>query len=395
MEAGNHISYLTTGDCAAAAARAAAVCLLFGFDYEYVSLNHAGGSTRTIPVYKDDSLCNDDQAHFHAVMEGGAAPDIRDKAEIHVTVSYIKDMNDVSENAHIDVRYGNLFLCGGEGIGTASLDQNGLLKGEALIEKDARKLIFDAVSEACDISDGNQLLLITVSCPEGMMIAAKQAMGQNTFAGGISIIGEYGSLARIHQREICGSIYDQIVRQTNMGVKSILVAPGKYCEDLISTNLHVSLSTAIRCYNYPGDAIDIAVDNGIENMLLVGNAGKLVKLAAGIMNTHSASSDGRKEIFAAHTAMVGGSSTQARTIMSCVTTDEILSLIDTWGLKDRVMSSIMTQINDAVYRRSRGKLRFGVALFSQEYGMLGQTVGTKNVLVKVSQEQYALSLKLK
>ncbi len=395
MESGNHISSLTTGDCAAAAARAAAVCLLFGFDYEYVTLNHSGGSTRTIPVYKDDNMCNDDQAHFHAVMEGGVSPDIRDKADIHVTVSRIKNMNDISENCHIDIRYGNLFLCGGEGIGTASIDKPGIVKGEALIEKEARKIIFDAVAEACEISDGNQLLLITVSCPEGMMIAAKQAMGQNTFSGGISIIGEYGALARIHQREISSSIYDQIIRQTNMGVKSILVTPGKYCEDLISTNLHVSLKTAIKCYNYPGDAIDIAVDHGVENMLLVGNGGKLIKLAAGIMNTHSAASDARREIFAAHTAIVGGSSTQARTIMSCVTTDEILSLLETWGLRDRVMASIMNQINDAVYRRSRGKLRFGVALFSQEYGMLGQTVGTKNVLVKVSQEQYALSLKLK
>ncbi len=395
MEAGYRISSLTTGDCAAAAARAAAVNLLFGLEYEFVAINHNGGSTRNIPVYKKAEDCDTEKAHYYAVMEGGSAPDIRDKAEIHITVSRIKDINDISENAHIDMRYGNLFLCGGEGIGTSAADKDGIVKGEALIERNARKLIFDAVAEACKISDGAQLLLITVSCPEGMMIAAKQAVGQNVFVGGISIIGDYGSLSRIHQREISGSIYDQIIRQINMGVRSILVAPGDYCEEQISSSLHVSLKTAVKCYNYPGDAIDIAVDHGVENMLLVGNAGKLVKLAAGIMNTNSNASDGRKEIFAAHTAIVGGSSTQARTIMSCVTTDEILAFLDSWGLRDRVMYSIMSQINETVYRRSRGRLRFGVALFSQEFGMLGQTADTKNVLVKVSQEQYALSLKLK
>ena len=57
--------------------------------------------------------------------------------------------------------------------------------------------------------------------------------------------------------------------------------------------------------------------------------------------------------------------------------------------------SIMHQIELSVRRRCHGKLRFGVALFSEQFGLLGQTSDTRNVLVKVSQEQYALSLKMK
>ena len=59
------------------------------------------------------------------------------------------------------------------------------------------------------------------------------------------------------------------------------------------------------------------------------------------------------------------------------------------------MASIMGKINEAVARRCNGRLKFGVALFSEEFGLLGATVDTRNVLIKVSQEQYALSLKLK
>lgn len=389
------ISRLTTGDCAAAAARAAAVCLLFKTDYEYVSIQHGDNSPRTIPVYQVSSACNDESAHYYAIMEGGNAPDIREKAEIHVTVSKIKNLYDVSDNAHIDMRYGNLFLCGGEGIGTAKMDTADIKKGEPLIEKDARKLIFDAVAEACEISDGAQLLQITVSCPDGMMIAAKQTMGQNMFTGGITILGDYGRIFRIHQRDITSSIADQVKKQANLGVKNFLVAPGNYCAKEINDSLHVSLKNAVRCFNYPGDAIDAIVANGGENMLLVGNVGKLVKLAAGIMNTNSYASDARREIFSAHTAIVGGTSSQVRTVMGCNTTDEILALLDSWGIRDKVMSSIMLEISNAVYRRSHGKLKFGVALFSKEFGLLGQTDDTRNVLVKVSQEQYALSLKLK
>ncbi len=393
-DSGLIISPLTTGDCAAAAARAAAASLLFKFDYEYVTIQHEG-NTRTISVYKDAEKCSRDEAHFYAVMEGGMAPDIRDKADIHVSVSRVTDFRKVDSRAYMDVRYGNLFLYAGEGIGIAAVDAPPTRKGQANIEKDARKLIFDAVAGVCEISDGAQPLLIKVSCPEGIMIAAKQSNALNAFMGGIGIMGNYGTISDVHQRDIAGSIENQIREQIELGVKSILVSPGDYCADKIYEGIHLSLKTAVNCFNFPGSAIDAACDAGVENLLLVGNVGKLVKMAAGIMNTNSYASDGRREIFAAHTAIVGGTSSQVRTVMGCITCDEILALLNNWGLRDRVMASIMGKINEAVARRCNGRLKFGVALFSEEFGLLGATVDTRNVLIKVSQEQYALSLKLK
>lgn len=393
-DSGLIISPLTTGDCAAAAARAAAASLLFKFDYEYVTIQHEE-NTRTISVYKDAEKCSRDEAHFYAVMEGGMAPDIRDKADIHVSVSRVTDFRKVDSRAYMDVRYGNLFLYAGEGIGIAAVDAPPTRKGQANIEKDARKLIFDAVAGVCEISDGAQPLLIKVSCPEGIMIAAKQSNALNAFMGGIGIMGNYGTISDVHQRDIAGSIENQIREQIELGVKSILVSPGDYCADKIYEGIHLSLKTAVNCFNFPGSAIDAACDAGVENLLLVGNVGKLVKMAAGIMNTNSYASDGRREIFAAHTAIVGGTSSQVRTVMGCITCDEILALLNNWGLRDRVMASIMGKINEAVARRCNGRLKFGVALFSEEFGLLGATVDTRNVLIKVSQEQYALSLKLK
>jgi len=394
-DSGLIISPLTTGDCAAAAARAAAASLLFKFDYEYVTIKHEGGNSRTISVYKDPEKCSKNEAHFYAVMEGGMAPDIREKADIHVSVSRVVDFRTVENKAFMDTRYGNLFLYAGEGIGIAATDTLSAKKGQALIEKEARMLIFDAVAGVCEISDGAQPLMIKVSCPEGMLIAAKQTVGQNAFMGGISIMGNYGSISSVHQRDIAASIESQIQDQIDMGVKSILISPGGYCAKKIYDAIHVSLDTAVNCFNFPGSAIDAACDAGVENILLVGNVGKLVKMAAGIMNTNSYASDGRREIFAAHTAIVGGTSSQVRTVMGCTTCDEILALLNKWGLRDKVMSSIMGKINEAVGRRCSGRLRYGVALFSEEFGFLGATADTRTVLAKVSQDQYALSLKLK
>ncbi len=385
---------MTTGDCVAAAARAAAANLIFRIKSDFVSIAHANG-TVSVPVRRDDINCNEFTSVYIAQMSGGVAPDIKEKAEIRVSVSSISDLSKISEKAFIDIRYGNLFMQAGEGIGTSNGDRPGIKNGEALIDSEVRKTVFEAVYNVCEISDGCQLLLITVSCIDGMLIAARQAVGQNAFAGGISIIGSYGKITKVHQREITDSIDHQIRKQVKLGVKSLLVTPGFYCADKINEQLHVPLKTAVLCYNYPGQAIDTCAEMQVENVLLVGNVGKLVKLAAGISNTNSFASDGRREIFAAHTALVGGTSSQIRTVMGCITCDEILALLDSWGLRDRVMTSIMNAIEEYVKARTGRRMRVAVALFSENFGLLGQTSDTKNVLVKVSQEQFALSLKLK
>jgi cobalt-precorrin-5B (C1)-methyltransferase len=378
----------------AAAAQAAASDLLFRIRFENIIVFH-GTSSRIYPVKRIDENCNLKQSEYSCVVEGAAPPDIKDRAEIRVCVSYIEDFNNISDKAHVDPRFANLFLVGGEGVGTASGGRPGYLDGEALVEKPVRDSVFETVANVCDISDGAQLLLITVSCPGGMMIAAGNTMGQTTFAGGITIMGEHATISKIHQRDISDSIDFQIKKQVDYGVNSVLVSPGNYCADKINSQLHVPLTTAAHCYNYPGQAIDSCVSYGVTNMLLVGNVGKLVKLAAGITNTNSFASDGRREIFAAHTAIIGGTSSQVRTVMNCLTCDEILALLTTWGIRDRVMSSIMNSIAEYCTIRSRGRLNLAVALFSEEFGLLGSTINTKNVLVKVSQEQFALSLKLK
>ncbi|RKM57605.1 hypothetical protein D6855_13760 [Butyrivibrio sp. CB08] len=392
---GLKLSQISSGDCAAAAARAAAAELIFNIHYENVTIHHEHGATRTYIVERVAANCSYQSCEYVCTMEGGMAPDIKERANIHVRVSRVTNMTEALDGSVLDIRYGNLFLKGGEGIGTAMTDQPGIKKGNPLFEKEAAALIFDAVSDVCEMSDGAQLLLITVSCPEGAMIAARNPMSaQSGFAGGIRIMGSYGTIQPVHMREISESIDEQIKAQTAVGVRSILVSPGKYCAKQINEALHVDLKTAISCYNFPGQAIDCAVEEGVQNILLVGNVGKLVKLAAGIMNTNSVASDGRREIFSAHTALVGGTSSQVKLIMACATCDEVLAYLESWGLKDLVMQSIMSEIDKAMKKRCAGKLTCGVALFSEQFGFLGKTADTAAVIAKVSQEQFALSRRL-
>lgn len=73
------------------------------------------------------------------------------------------------------------------------------------------------------------------------------------------------------------------------------MTPGNYGESFLRDELDVNLDYAVKCSNYIGESLDMAVQENIEEVLLVGHGGKLIKLAAGVMNTHSSVADGRME----------------------------------------------------------------------------------------------------
>ena len=132
--------------------------------------------------------------------------------------------------------------------------------------------------------------------------------------------------------------------------------------------------------NYIGEAIDLAISYGAKEFLLVGNVGKLVKLAAGIMNTHSRVADGRWEIFAAHLALCGGTQAQVAAMRKATTTEEMLTRLEEMGRRETVMSSIMKEIEAHLRHRIRGQMDFGVIVYSERFGRVGETAGAVRLL---------------
>jgi cobalt-precorrin-5B (C1)-methyltransferase len=144
--------------------------------------------------------------------------------------------------------------------------------------------------------------------------------------------------------------------------------------------MKLDLTQSIKCSNYIGETLDLAVSYGMKDFLLVGNIGKLVKLAAGIMNTHSKVADGRCEIFTAYAALCGADTDRLEQIMESITTEEILVYLQEWGIRDEVMQRICHAVEKHVAHRVGGKLRFGVMIFSEKQGFLGETKDAQEVL---------------
>ncbi len=136
----------------------------------------------------------------------------------------------------------------------------------------------------------------------------------------------------------------------------------------------------IKCSNFIGDSLDIAATEGFETVLMVGHIGKFVKLAGGVMNTHSRYADCRRELFCAHAVCCGADGDTCRALMEAATTDACLAILEEMQLRARVMDSILCAAQSHLEHRTAGKYRIGVLMFSNVYGMLGKSAEAQHIL---------------
>jgi len=369
---------ITTGTCAAAAAKAAAELLLFGEHREAVLVHTPKGIDVSVPVSL--SVNTKDKTEYFVEKDSGDDPDVTNHAEIYVSVERLKKDCIVPKGAFFKEQYPNLFLDGGFGIGRVQREGMEQKKGQAAINAVPREMIFQAVDEICKLAEYQEKLLILIQVPQGEELAKRTFNPRLGIEGGISILGTSGILEPMSERAIIDTIEVQIRRLQAQGVKNLLVTLGNYGQGYASSFLHLDLEKSIKCSNYIGDTLDFAVAYGMQNFLLVGNIGKLVKLAAGIMNTHSKVADGRCEIFAVHAVLCGGNAMLVSEIMKCRNTEEILQLLEEHRLREQVMKSLCEKIEEHICYRAGDRMRAGVVLFSEKFGYLGRTAKAEEIL---------------
>ena len=143
----------------------------------------------------------------------------------------------------------------------------------------------------------------------------------------------------------------------------------------------------MKCSNYIGEALDDALHLQMEAVLLIGHIGKLVKLAAGVMNTHSRQADCRMEVFASHAAVKGADRECVQRIMGCAVTAEALGYLKEAGILKSVMESIMERIAFHLGQRCQNRLQAEAIVFSKEEGILGKTKGAQALLEQIKGEE--------
>lgn len=371
----------TTGTCSAVAAVAGCYELLMGMEKNDVTIDTPKGIRLDVAVEKVSA--SETTCEYRVKKDSGDDPDVTNQAYIHVKVEKI-GCGDAKELSNVFIsEYDNqVFLAGGTGVGRVTKEGLEQKVGMPAINVVPRKMIFQGVHDILDVSDYDGALLITITVPEGETLAKQTFNEQLGIQGGISILGTSGILEPMSEKAIIDTIEVEIRQLSNTGCKNLLVTPGNYGQVYASKYLNLDLSESVKSSNYIGDTIDLAISYGMESFLLVGNIGKLIKLAAGIMNTHSKVADARGEIMAVHTVLCGGTKEMADKIMGCVNTEQMLKLLEEWNLREGVIQSILKKIQEHMQLRIKDKMEFGVILFSESFGYLGQTENAGTLLEK-------------
>ncbi len=371
----------TTGSCAAAGAYAAVTALLTGESPSRVKIRLPNEEEVTIFVQEAFTalpfLTKELRAgavSFYVIKDAGDDPDVTHGMRVYV--SALRMRSGEVELAHA-FRDGRLWLTGGVGVGRVT--KTGLEQdvGQAAINKVPRAMIFEAARAAMQrserkLSDGEELLLI-VSVPDGEALAKKTFNPQLGIVGGISILGTSGIVEPMSEAALIATIELETKQLLQQGQQDLIYVPGNYGEKYVEALFGRRVRT-IQCSNFIGETIDLAAGYGASSLLLVGNFGKLVKLAGSIMNTHSRSADCRWEILVAHAALCGASQAGLLEMRQAITTDEMLTILQREGeaVYRAVLDDLLSEIDRHITKRA-GKMKIGAILFSEKFGYLGET----------------------
>ena len=374
----------TTGSCAAGAASGAVRMLLSGRELSEVTLPTPKGITLTLALH---DITRGDNYVSCAVRKDD--PDTTNGILVYVKAEKICCRDSETDNCE-DIGTGagrpQIILDGGIGVGRVTKPGLSQKIGEAAINPVPRAMILKEAEEAAQEYDYEGGLKLTVSVPEGEEIAKKTFNPRLGIIGGISILGTSGIVEPMSEKALIESIHVEMKQHFCQGEKYILVTPGNYGADYLREHMTIPFENNIKCSNYVGETIDMAIDMGVKGILFVAHIGKFVKVAAGIMNTHSHCADGRMEVLCASAIRAGGSLECAREILKAGTTDEALEVLNRYGILRETMDIVMEKIQFYLDHRSYEQILLGAVVFSNVYGFLGQTRDAEKLIHKIQSE---------
>ena len=347
----------TTGSCATAASKAAAAMLLTGERIDSVRIDTPKGIVLNLEPL--EVMLTADFASCAIRKDSGDDPD---------------DTNGVLVYAKVEkTAEPGIMIEGGVGVGRVTKPGLACAVGGPAINPTPRKMITTEVGKVMTESGYTGGLKVTISIPAGVEIAKKTFNPRLGIIGGLSVLGTSGIVEPMSEKALVETMYVEIRAQQAAGNKNLLVFFGNYGEDFTRDEMKLDLEGHVTCSNFVGELLDYAVFCGFETLLLIGHSGKLVKVAQGVMNTHSKYADCRTELFALEAMFHGASVEVGKEIYSCLTTDEVTKVLKRENIFEPVIEKVTDKIDFYMQHRVHGKIKTAALMFSNVYGILGKT----------------------
>lgn len=364
----------TTGSCAAAAAKAAAQALLSGESVDSVRLMTPAGILLHVDVEHMERA--PDRVRCAVRKDAGDDPDIT-----HGMLVF----------AEVEKTASGISIDGGEGVGRVTKPGLACAVGQAAINPGPREQITRALTETAERYGYTGGFSVVISAPEGVRLAERTFNPSLGIVGGLSILGTTGIVEPMSERALIDTIRLELDARYAEGVRELLICPGNYGEEFAAEQLGLSLERGVKCSNFIGETLDYAVYRGFSSVLLIGHAGKLIKLGAGVFQTHSSYADGRQEVLASHAAMAGADRDTVRAVMQSVSVDECIRLIREAGVLEETLRTISQKIARHLHHRTVDKTGrdfcMEYLIFTNVHGVLIQSDGAAELINRLKERE--------
>lgn len=260
---------LTTGTCAAAAAKAAALVLLGRPAPAAVEIALPDGARVSVPLVR--TRRKEAAAEAAVRKDGGDDPDVTHGLEV------------ISEVAWNPGR--EILLEAGEGVGTVTRPGLSVPPGEPAINPVPRLQIRAALREVTDRG-----LRVTISIPGGRELAGRTFNPRLGIRGGLSILGTSGRVRPFSGPALQTALACALDVAVAGGIRAPVFVPGHIGERAARRHLPLQEGQVVEVSNEWGYMLDRAAERAFSALLVLGHPGKLAKLPLEEWDTHSARS---------------------------------------------------------------------------------------------------------
>ena len=336
----------TTGSCAAAAALACCLWLRDGVCPERVEIVVPAGKTYAPEILPHEG------GRCGVVKDSGDDPDITNGMEIVASVSLGDGEGPIAFRA-------------GDGVGIVTQPGLKIPVGEAAINPVPRQMIEEAVRSVF----GPRSATVTVSIPGGAEIAKKTFNPRLGIRGGLSVLGTSGVVRPMSEEALRDSLVEELKMRAAQGHDDIIYTFGNQGEEAMRALFPGR--PIVQVSNEIGFMLDAALELGIKRILLGGHPGKLAKVSAGVMQTHSRMADGRREAIVTQLALMAAPLSLIQAVYASNTTDAAMVCIHEAGF-----DGVWDRMAEAAHRycslRVRGEMQIDIAFVDGRGRLLGR-----------------------
>jgi cobalt-precorrin-5B (C1)-methyltransferase len=306
----------TTGACSAAAAKAAARCLVKGLTMSEI----------------ETTLPNRANVAFRLERCEWSGP--------RVTCSVIKDAGDDPDCTHgaeliaeVELKHApGVTIVGGAGVAQVTKSGLGLDVGAPAVNPVPRRNIIEMVEAELQAS-AYRGASVTISVPGGEEMAKETINARLGLMGGISILGTTGIVRPYSTAAFKASVIQSIdVAHAHGNRRVVLTTGGKSESYAMQLMGDLPEEAFIQMGDFVGVAVKQCARRRMELVEIVGMIGKLSKMADGKMQTHAAGSEVNMALLANLAAEIGAPADLCQRILAANTARHVLEMCKEAGV---------------------------------------------------------------